>query len=132
MRDCKYIWLGTYQTYDAFTFAFKETEWGWFQIHAYQFSDNMSTVIVETPQENWCATGLDRMSAEEGIRFCENLFADYLGGHKLISNASHMQNPWINFKHIVCEKWIHDNILLLGDAAHTAHFFDWFRDKTRA
>lgn len=122
VRDCKYIWLGIYQTFDAFTFAFKETEWGWFQAHIYQFNDEMSTIIVETPEENWCAAGLDKMSATEGIRFCEDLFADYLGGQELISNATHIKNPWINFKHVICEKWIHNNILLLGDAAHTAHF----------
>ncbi|MEO1444504.1 MAG: FAD-dependent monooxygenase, partial [Chloroflexota bacterium] len=122
MRRCKYIWLGCYQHFDAFTFAFKETEWGWFQIHAYQFNDEMSTVIVETPEENWHAAGLGELTAEESIKFCEDLFAEYLGGHELISNATHMKNPWINFKHIVNGNWIHDNILLLGDAAHTAHF----------
>ena len=122
LRDCKYIWLGTYHTFDAFTFAFKETQWGWWQMHAYRFSDDMSTVIVETPQENWLAAGLDSMSAEESIRWCEDLFGEYLGGEKLISNATHMSNPWINFKHVVNEHWVHKNILLLGDAAHTAHF----------
>jgi anthraniloyl-CoA monooxygenase len=122
LRDCKYIWLGTYHTFDAFTFAFAETEWGWWQMHAYRFDDTMSTVIVETPQKNWYAAGLDKMSADESIRWCENLFAEHLGGHELLSNASHMSNPWINFKHVVNEKWVHKNILLLGDAAHTAHF----------
>jgi anthraniloyl-CoA monooxygenase len=122
LRDCKYIWLGTYHTFNAFTFAFKETQWGWWQMHAYRFSDDMSTVIIETPQENWLAAGLDSMSAEESIRWCEDLFGEYLGGEKLISNATHMSNPWINFKHVVNEHWFHKNILLLGDAAHTAHF----------
>lgn len=122
IRDCKYIWLGTYQTFEAFTFAFKETDAGWFQLHAYQFDDEMSTVIVEAPQKNWRKAGIDKMSAEESIHFCEELFSDYLDGHTLISNANHMRDPWINFKHVINEHWIHDNILLLGDAAHTAHF----------
>ena len=82
----------------------------------------MSTVIVETPQENWYRAGIDKMSPEESIRFCEELFSDYLDGNALISNMTHMSNPWINFKHVLNENWIHNNILLLGDAAHTAHF----------
>ena len=59
-RRCKYIWLGTRQRFDAFTFAFEETEWGWFQAHAYRFDRDMSTFIVETPEENWYRAGLDR------------------------------------------------------------------------
>ncbi len=122
MRNCKYVWLGTYKKFDAFTFAFKETEWGWFQIHAYQFSEEMSTVIVEAPEENWYAAGLDAMSAEESIRWCEDLFAEYLDGHELINNATHLKSPWLKFKHVLNEHWYHKNILLLGDSAHTAHF----------
>jgi anthraniloyl-CoA monooxygenase len=121
-RRCKFVWLGTHKKFEAFTFAFEETKWGWFQMHAYRFEDETSTVIVETPEENWCAAGLDRLSAEEGIRFCEDLFAPYLDGHELINNATHLQSPWLNFRHIINEHWLHKNILLLGDAAHTAHF----------
>jgi anthraniloyl-CoA monooxygenase len=121
-RECKYIWLGSRQKFDAFTFAFEETEWGWFQMHAYQFDDEMSTVIVETPEQVWRAAGLDRMTTEESIAFCERLFARYLGGHSLLNNASHLKSPWLNFRHVLNECWYHDNVLLLGDAAHTAHF----------
>ncbi len=122
LRDCKYVWLGTHRKFEAFTFAFKETPWGWFQMHAYRFDADTSTVIVETPQANWRAAGLDAMASEDTIRFCENLFAEHLDGHRLMSNASHLKSPWLNFRHVLNEHWHHKNILLLGDAAHTAHF----------
>ncbi|HVU09961.1 MAG TPA: bifunctional salicylyl-CoA 5-hydroxylase/oxidoreductase [Phototrophicaceae bacterium] len=121
-RKCKYIWLGTHKQFEAFTFAFEETQWGWFQLHAYRFDQDTSTVIVETPEENWHSAGLDEMSADESIHFCERLFAPYLDGNALISNASHLKSPWLNFWHVLNEHWLHKNILLLGDAAHTAHF----------
>jgi anthraniloyl-CoA monooxygenase len=121
-RKCKYVWLGTHKLFDAFTFAFEETPWGWFQAHAYRFDDSMSTFIVETPEENWLRAGLGEISADESIRFCEQLFAPYLDGHALISNASHLKSPWINFRAITNEHWSYKNIVLMGDAAHTAHF----------
>lgn len=121
-RRCKYIWLGTHKKFEAFTFAFEETLWGWFQLHAYRFDQDTSTVIVETPEENWHAAGLDEMSAADSIHFCEDLFAPYLDGNALISNANHLKSPWLNFWHVLNEHWLHKNILLLGDAAHTAHF----------
>ena len=121
-RRGKYVWLGTHQHFAAFTFAFEETEWGWFQAHAYQFDPDTSTFIVETPEENWYRAGLDRMSADESVAFCERLFTSYLGGHSLLNNARHMANPWINFQHVTNAAWSHNNIVLLGDAAHTAHF----------
>ncbi len=121
-RRGKYVWLGTHQHFDAFTFAFEETEWGWFQAHAYQFDPDTSTFIVETPEENWYLAGLDHMSADESVAFCERLFSPYLGGHELLNNARHMANPWINFQHVTNACWSHNNIVLLGDAAHTAHF----------
>ncbi|GAC1363889.1 MAG: bifunctional salicylyl-CoA 5-hydroxylase/oxidoreductase [Ktedonobacteraceae bacterium] len=121
-RRARYVWLGTQQHFDAFTFAFEETEWGWFQAHAYQFDVDTSTFIVETPEENWCRAGLDRMGVDESVAFCERLFAAYLGGHPLLNNARHLANPWINFQHVSNAHWSHNNIVLLGDAAHTAHF----------
>ena len=127
-RRCRFVWLGTHHLFDAFTFAFEETPWGWFQAHAYRFDDTTSTFIVETPEEVWCAAGLDTMEKDEAIAFCEKLFARYLGGHKLMSNASHLRGSaqWIRFPRVVCERWVHDNgrapVVLMGDAAHTAHF----------
>jgi anthraniloyl-CoA monooxygenase len=123
VRKCRFIWLGTHQRFPAFTFAFENTEHGWFQIHAYQFTDDLSTVIVETREETWKAHGLDHYSADESIAFCEALFQKYLGGHRLMSNAKHLRgSAWLNFNRVLCKRWHAGNIVLIGDAAHTAHF----------
>jgi len=127
-RDCRFVWLATNKLFEAFTFAFEETEWGWFQAHAYRFDDNTSTFIVETPERVWRAAGLDTMEKEDAIAFCEKLFAKHLDGHALISNASHLRGSaqWIKFPRVVCKRWVHHNgrapVVLMGDAAHTAHF----------
>jgi anthraniloyl-CoA monooxygenase len=122
-RKCRYIWLGTQQKFPAFTFAFENTEHGWFQIHAYQFSADLSTVIVETREETWKAHGLDAFNTDQSIAFCEALFGKYLGGHRLMSNARHLRgSAWLNFNRVLCERWHHGNLVLIGDAAHTAHF----------
>ena len=132
LRKCRFVWLGTHQTFDAFTFAFEQTEHGWFQAHAYQFDDDTSTFIVETPEEVWKAHGLDAMEQPEAIAFCEKLFAKYLRGHALISNAQHLRGSanWMRFPRVVCKHWVHRievsgktvPVVLMGDAAHTAHF----------
>ena len=127
-RHCRFVWLGTRKKFDAFTFAFKQTEHGWFQAHIYQYDADTSTFIVETPEHVWRAAGLEAMSQEESIAFCERLFAEQLDGHHLMSNASHLRGSamWIKFPRIVCERWVHwnDNVptVLMGDAAHTAHY----------
>jgi anthraniloyl-CoA monooxygenase len=127
-RRCRFVWLGTKKKFDAFTFVFKETEHGWFQAHIYQFDGDTSTFIVETPEEVWRKSGLADMPQEEGIAFCERLFAEHLDGHALMSNAGHQRGSaiWIAFPRIVCEQWVHWNgdipVVLMGDAAHTAHF----------
>jgi anthraniloyl-CoA monooxygenase len=123
VRKCRFIWLGTTQKFDAFTFAFERTEHGWFQIHAYQFSKDLSTVIVETREETWKAHGLDRANTAQSIAFCENLFGQYLGGRPLQSNANHLRgSAWLNFNRVTCKNWHHGRTVLIGDAAHTAHF----------
>ena len=128
LRQCRFVWLGTTKLFDAFTFDFQQTEWGWFQAHAYRFDETHSTFIVEAPESVWQAAGLETMSKEEGIAFCEQLFAKVLDGHKLISNASHLRGSaqWIRFPRVVCKRWVHHNgrapVVLMGDAAHTAHF----------
>src|SRR5580658_2367433 len=123
VRKCRFMWLGTTQQFSAFTFAFEETEHGWFQIHAYQFSAELSTVIVETREETWKAHGLDRADTRRSVEFCEQLFAPYLGGHALQSNAGHLKSaPWLNFHRVRCRRWYHGKLALIGDAAHTAHF----------
>jgi anthraniloyl-CoA monooxygenase len=123
VRKCRYIWLGTTQKFSAFTFAFEKTEFGWFQIHAYQFSKDLSTVIVETREETWAAHGLDKAGIDESIAFCEKLFAAYIGNSPLLSNARHLRgSAWLNFNRVVCRHWHDGNRVLIGDAAHTAHF----------
>ena len=136
VRLCRFVWLGTTKLFDAFTFAFEETEHGWFQAHAYRFDDTHSTFIVEAPEPVWRAAGLETMEKEEAIAFCEKLFAKHLDGHPLLSNASHLRgsSQWIKFPRVVCERWVHwlDGqergehgpvpVVLMGDAAHTAHF----------
>lgn len=123
-RHCRFVWLGTHRIFEAFTFLFEETDHGWFQAHCYRFDKDLSTFIVECREETWQACGIDKMSKDEGIAFCERLFADYLDGHRLMSNADHLRGSevWLNFPRVNCEQWHHDNVVLLGDAAATAHF----------
>jgi anthraniloyl-CoA monooxygenase len=124
VRACKYIWLGTQQKFDdAFTFVFEETEHGWIWAHAYQFDADTATFIVECSEETWRRAGFDKMSTEETIAACERIFARNLGGHKLMTNARHLRgSAWLNFNRVLCERWSHQNVVLLGDSAATAHF----------
>ncbi|MES2349875.1 MAG: bifunctional salicylyl-CoA 5-hydroxylase/oxidoreductase [Pseudomonadota bacterium] len=127
-RQCRFVWLGTRKKFDAFTFAFKQTEHGWFQAHIYQYDGDTSTFIIETPETVWRAAGLEDMGPEQAIAFCERLFADQLDGHALMSNSAHLRGSamWIKFPRIVCDKWVHWNgavpVVLMGDAAHSAHY----------
>ena len=129
LRQCRFVWLGTHKRFEAFTFAFEETEHGWFQAHAYQFDGETSTFIVETPEEVWQAAGLDRMEKEESIAFCERLFAQVprrpqadvqrvasarLGAVDPLS-ARDLPAPG-------CTDNGRAPVVLMGDAAHTAHF----------
>jgi anthraniloyl-CoA monooxygenase len=127
-RQCRFVWLGTTKKFDAFTFDFQQTEHGWFQAHIYQYDGGTSTFIIETPESVWRAAGLEDMSQEDALAWCEKLFAERLEGHQLMSNAAHLRgsNVWIKFPRIVCQKWVHWNgdvpVVLMGDAAHSAHF----------
>jgi anthraniloyl-CoA monooxygenase len=124
VRACKYIWLGTHQKFDdAFTFVFEETPHGWIWAHAYQFDADTATFIVECSEQTWRNFGFDRMSTEETIAACEKIFARNLGGNALMSNAKHLRgSAWLNFNRVLCERWSYENVVLLGDAAATAHF----------
>jgi len=124
VRRNKFVWLGTSKVFDAFTFAFEETEHGWIWAHAYRFAADCSTFIVECSEETWRGIGFDEMDQGESIATCERLFANYLDGHSLMSNATHLRGSaaWLNFRRIKCERWNSGNVILLGDAAHTAHF----------
>jgi anthraniloyl-CoA monooxygenase len=123
-RKNKFVWLGTHQKFDdAFTFIFEETEHGWIWAHAYQFDADTATFIVECSETTWQNFGFGAMSQEDSCRACERVFAKYLGGHRLISNATHIRgSAWLNFPRVLCEKWSYRNIVLMGDAAATAHF----------
>jgi anthraniloyl-CoA monooxygenase len=114
----RYVWFGTDLALDVFTFIFRPTEHGLFQVHAYPFDGSTSTFIVETTAQTWRRAGLDAMSEEESLAFCQDLFADHLGDARLLSNAS----VWRTFDTIRNRTWHHGKTVLMGDAAHTAHF----------
>ena len=117
-RHNKFCWLGSTRSLDAFTFTFKENEHGVWILGAYQYKAGMSTWVPECTEETWRAAGLDRADEAQTVAYLERLFAEELDGHKLISNRS----IWRNFPMIQNERWVHDNIVLLGDALHTAHY----------
>jgi anthraniloyl-CoA monooxygenase len=116
--SARYIWFGTDRVLDSFTFLFRENDHGFFQAHAYPFDGRTSTFIVETDEETWRRAGLDRAGEAGSIAYCERLFAEELRGHGLMSNGS----EWIRFPTLSNRTWVHDNVVLVGDAAHTAHF----------
>ncbi len=124
LRACQFVWLGTRQKFDdAFTFIFEKTEKGWLWAHAYQFDADTATFIVECSQATYDAYGFAEMSQQESIATCEEIFRDHLGGHPLMTNANHIRgSAWIRFPRVLCQRWSHENVVLLGDAAATAHF----------
>ena len=123
VRKNRFIWLGTRHKFDAFTFIFVHTKHGWVWAHAYRFDDDTCTFIVEMPEEVWQAAGLGEMELQAGIEWCEGLFADYLDGDKLLNDAPHPRDEaWRKFPAISCAHWSFDNVVLMGDAAHTAHY----------
>lgn len=117
-RRCRFCWLGTDLPLEAFTFIFKESPKGLFQVHAYPFECGLSTWIVECHEDVWRRAGLDEAGEEETVAFCEELFAEELRGHRLLTNRS----IWRSFPTVRNESWHHQSTVLLGDAAHTAHF----------
>jgi len=128
---CRYVWLGTRRRFAAFTFAFEPTEHGWFQVHAYQYDDQNATFIVETLESTWHASGLADLDAASTLAFCERLFAGLLGGAPLLTQASRGGAAmWHRFARLACRQWVSAldvdgrrvPLVLLGDAAHTAHF----------
>ncbi|RVT42267.1 bifunctional salicylyl-CoA 5-hydroxylase/oxidoreductase [Sphingobium algorifonticola] len=123
-RANKFMWLGTTRLFDAFAFIFEKTDAGWIWAHAYRFDATHSTFIVECSEATWRGLGFDSMGQDEAIATCERIFARHLDGHPLITNAAHLRGSaaWINFRRVLCHQWSFDNVVLLGDAAHTAHF----------
>jgi anthraniloyl-CoA monooxygenase len=118
VNKAKFVWFGTTKVFDSFTFIFRENEHGLFQVHAYPFDGVTSTFIVECAEEVWQRAGLDKASEQESLAYCQKLFAADLCGSKLMSNRS----LWVNFLTVRCKTWRHNNIVLMGDSAHTAHF----------
>ncbi len=118
LGKAKYIWLGAEKVLDAFTFIFRENEHGLFQVHAYPFSGANSTFIVECTEATWLNAGLDQADESASLAYCERLLVDDLNGARLLSNNS----KWMSFPTLKTQRWQHGNIVLLGDAAHTAHF----------
>ena len=123
-RLCQFVWLGTQQKFDdAFTFIFEQTDKGWIWAHAYQFDPDTATFIVECAQDTFDAYGFADMSQQQAIAVCEEIFKDHLGGHSLMTNANHIRgSAWLRFPRVLCQKWSHENVVLLGDASATAHF----------
>ncbi|MFF1439283.1 bifunctional salicylyl-CoA 5-hydroxylase/oxidoreductase [Streptomyces sp. NPDC058295] len=117
-HHCRYIWLAADFAFDAFRFEVAETPLGVMQLHGYPYAPGSSTVIVEMREEVWRATGFDELDEQGSVERCAKIFADALGGRPLTSNNS----TWTTFRTVVNERWSHGNIVLLGDAAHTAHF----------
>ncbi|MEU7059777.1 bifunctional salicylyl-CoA 5-hydroxylase/oxidoreductase [Streptomyces sp. NPDC046197] len=115
---CRYIWLAADFAFDAFRFEIAETEHGVMQLHGYPYAADASTVIVEMREEVWRAAGFQDLDEQGSIERCAKLFADALGGRPLRSNNS----AWTTFRTVVNERWSCGNVVLLGDAAHTAHF----------
>ncbi|GAA5610878.1 bifunctional salicylyl-CoA 5-hydroxylase/oxidoreductase [Streptomyces platensis] len=123
-HHCRYIWLAADFAFDSFRFEIAETEHGVVQLHAYPFdrpegpADGASTVIVEMREEVWRSAGLDRCDERESAEWCAKVFTDALRGRPLRGNNS----SWTAFRTVVNDRWSHGNTVLLGDAAHTAHF----------
>jgi anthraniloyl-CoA monooxygenase len=117
-RPNRFVWLGTTFPFSAFTFYFKASAHGLFRVHAYRYAPDSSTFIVECTEQTWRSAGLDTASEQVTIAYCERLFAKELRGHRLIANNS----VWRSFPTVKNRRWHHDRLVLLGDAAHTAHF----------
>jgi anthraniloyl-CoA monooxygenase len=122
----KYIWFGTSKVFDEFNFIFEDTAAGMVWAHIYPYGSEGSTFIVEMPPDTWSSLGFDVTAGELGpgesdrhaLQHCEEIFSAYLDGAGLLGNNS----KWLQFPTVTCERWHHDNLVLLGDAIHTAHF----------
>ncbi len=117
-RPNRFVWLGTPFPFRAFTFIFKESEHGLWRVHAYRYDARHSTFILETTEETWRRAGLDRASEDDTVAFAERLFARELEGHRILKNRS----LWRSFPTVRNARWRWRNVVLVGDAAHTAHF----------
>jgi anthraniloyl-CoA monooxygenase len=117
-RPNKFVWLGSTKPLPAFTFDFRENDAGIWNLHAYQYNSEMSTMIVETTEDAWLKAGMENAREEDTVAYVTELYKDLLDGHPIITNRS----MWRNFPMIRCETWIKDNVVIMGDCAHTAHY----------
>ncbi|WP_067667598.1 FAD-dependent monooxygenase [Nocardia miyunensis] len=123
LGENRYIWLGTDKVFTRFTFAFEHTPAGWIWFHAYpSIAEKISTCIVECQPQTWHALGFDSLENPESLRVLENIFARLLDGHSLITKTRGALARWSRFPEVTNKTWYHDNVVLLGDAAHTTHF----------
>ena len=119
----KYIWLGTHRVFDSFMFAFEETAAGWIWFYSYPFNADTTTFIVECSPETWKGLGFDQLEPDASMKLLEEIFAHHLDGQPLMNSMRDLGKiPWLNFTRITNTSWHHDNIVLMGDAAHTTHF----------
>lgn len=119
----KYVWLGTHRIFDSFMFVFEETVAGWIWFYSYPFNDGTTTFIVECSPETWKGLGFDELGSDDSIKLLEEIFAHHLDGHSLMNSPRDLdKTPWLNFARITNTVWYHDNVVLMGDAAHTTHF----------
>ena len=118
VRSNKFVWLGSTVPYRAFTFIFKPTRHGLYRVHAYRYAEGQSTFIVECRPDTWRAAGFEGADEDTTVAKLSDLFAEELGGHRLIKNRS----IWRSFPTVRCARWSAGNVVLVGDAAHTAHF----------
>ena len=118
-----YIWLGTTKVFDAFTFAFVDTPHGWIWCYGYKFSTDYSTCVIECSPATWQGLGLHEASEADSLALLEKLFADILDGHPLLGRERAGDTAhWLNFRTLTNRTWYRDNLVLLGDAAHTTHY----------
>lgn len=119
----KYLWLGTYRVFNAFNWVFEQTPAGWIWLHAYYLDAERSTCIVECSPETWEGLGFHELGADQSIRLLEQIFERQLHGHALINQIRSSEKlPWHDFRMISNDSWYHDNVVLIGDSAHTTHF----------
>ena len=118
VRTNRYIWYGTNQLFHGLTLTFRQNDAGVFAAHSYKFNHDTSTFIVECDPQTWARAGFETMTDDETRAYLGEVFANDLDGHQLLSNNS----KWINFLLVKNKKWFFENVVLIGDALHTAHF----------
>ena len=119
----RHLWLGSAHPFPDFTFAFEDTRAGWIWFHAYRYAPQASTVIVECREETWRGLGFGPVADEACLEELERIFARHLDGHQLRPDPNATEGTrWTSFTTVSNARWHAGDVVLLGDAAHTAHF----------